>query len=64
MEWISVEDSLPEEGRTVIVWVGEEWQDVEAAQRTKYGWDTGSDLAKYREITHWHYPLAAPTNNT
>lgn len=59
MEWISVNDRLPEEGKDVVVWLGyiyainglvngEWWDDEYANTRTK-------------EVTHWAI-LTPPTN--
>ncbi len=58
MEWISVEDRLPEHGRNYLVSVNG-WVTYRGWYRHGYGWELIPGNIKTNKVTHW-VPLPDP----
>ena len=68
MKWIKFEQKKPPINTPVLIWVAEDFNCHEIGEWNGKlsghcnGWETNSDLAKYRKITHW-MPLPEPPKN-
>lgn len=55
VNWISVEDRLPEPGKDVLVRIEEDWYAVASLRQYDNNWWFANDLEDFDTATHWTY---------